>query len=129
MTRALLILALATGCDSTAPLPPANWGSDQVSLTITDGTGTIRLLSSGSCYGAYGEITQIAPTGTFSRSGNFTQLMGAFPGKLEYSAEYHGTVSGGVMTLGITIPALQQTLGPFHLTAGVTSTWTACLFP
>jgi hypothetical protein len=56
-------------------------------------------------------------------------LIGAYPGSIQYAAEYDGTIVGNVMTLTIRVPALQQTIGPFHLTAGVTSAWSACLYP
>ena len=33
------------------------------------------------------------------------------------------------MTLSISVPALQQILGPFSLTLGVVKTWPVCLYP
>jgi hypothetical protein len=36
---------------------------------------------------------------------------------------------GNAMTLSISVPGLQQTIGPFQLTAGVPSAWSACLYP
>jgi hypothetical protein len=107
---------------------PTSWGSDQASLSIAENKATVQVLTSGGCYGAYGELDHV-PDGTFVLSGTYTQLMGAYPGSIEYAAEYTGTILGSVMTLSISVPALQQTIGPFHLTAGVTSASSPCHYP
>jgi len=71
----------------------------------------------------------VALSGSFALAGTYTQLIGAYPGSVQYESEYDGSISGSTMTLSISVPALQQTLGPFHLTAGVTSAWSPCLYP
>ncbi len=138
-STALLPLLLALGyvgaCSSPAPSDAdttslqGDWASDQVSLTITGDTANLTLLASGGCFGSYGQIPQPIPLDHFSLPGTYTQLIGAYPGKLEYPAEYAGQVSGGDLALTITVPALQLTLGPVHLTAGREQSWPACLYP
>jgi hypothetical protein len=124
-------LALSSAaCGTTLPDQSATaWGSNQASLTVADSTATIQVLASGGCYGSYGKIDQPIPSGTFSLPGTYTQLTGVYPGSVQYSAQYLGTVAGRQMTLSISIPALQQILGPFSLTLGVVKTWPACLYP
>ena len=112
---------------------PGVWGSENASLTITKDSATLALLASalptGGCFGSYGEITQPIPNGNFSIAGTYTQLMGAYPGKVEYAARYSGVVEGNRMSIAIAVPALQQAFGPFLLTAGVNNAWTPCLYP
>ena len=133
MRFALVVPALLTlmgsACGLTTPDRPANWGSDQASLSIGDNKATVQVRASGGCYGSYGDIDHAVLSGTFTLSGTYTQLIGAYPGRIQYPAEYAGTIVGNVMTLSISVPALEQTIGPFRLTAGVTSAWSACLYP
>ena len=112
---------------------PGVWGSEQASLEITKDSATLEILSStlpaGGCFGAYGEMTQPIPNGPFSIAGTYTQLIGAYPGKIQYAAQCSGVVEGNRMSITITVPALQQTLGPFLLTNGVNNAWSPCLYP
>jgi len=112
---------------------PGVWGSDKASLTITQDAATLEILSStlptGGCFGAYGEIPRPIPNGPFSIAGTYTQLIGAYPGKIQYAAQHSGVVEADRLTITITVPALQQAFGPFLLTRGVNSSWTPCLYP
>jgi hypothetical protein len=128
LQTSLLFTLMSAACAPTTPDSPTSWGSDQASLSIAENKATVQVLASGGCYGAYGDLDHV-PDGTFALSGTYTQLMGAYPGSIEYTAEYTGTIVGNVMTLSITVPALQQTIGPFRLTAGVAPGWSACLYP
>lgn len=114
-------------------VPPGVWGSENASLTITKDGAKLDLLSSpfpnGGCFGAYGEMTQPIPKGAFSIAGTYTQLIGAYPGKIEYVARCSGVVEGSRMSIAIAVPALQQTFGPFLLTVGVSNAWSPCLYP
>jgi hypothetical protein len=111
-------------------LPPGVWGSDQASMTIKEGGAgaTVEILASG-CFGSYGDISQEIPNGRFSLSGTYTQLMGAFPGKVEHPAQFSGSVEGTRMTLTITVPDVSLVVGPFVLTSGVTNAWEPCRYP
>lgn len=128
----MVALALATSiaaCASASPDQPGTWGSDQASLTIQDSSGTLRILASGGCYGSYGEFAQRLPAGAFTIPGTFTQLIGAYPGKLHYPAQFSGSITGSQLSLTVAVPALQQSFGPFTLTHGVSEEWPACLYP
>jgi hypothetical protein len=120
---------LSSGCDSTAPHHAAVWGSDQASVRIIENRTEVKIMAAGGCFGSYGDIDQAVPSGTFALAGTYTQLIGAYPGSRQYSAEFDGSIVGNTMTLSISVPALPQTLGPFHHTAGVTSSWSPCLYP
>jgi hypothetical protein len=120
---------ILVGCASTGPDQPGTWGSNQVSLTISESKATLQILASGGCYGSYGEIDQPIPSGAFELSGSFTQLTGVYPGRVQYPARFSGTVAGSHLTLSMAVPALQRLLGPFTLTHGVTQTWPACRYP
>lgn len=124
-----LLALMGSACGSTAPDRLVTWGSDQASLSLAENRATVQVLAPGGCYGAYGTIDHAVLSATFTLSGTYTQLIGAYPGSIQYAAEYTGTIVGNAMTLSIRVPALQQTIGPFHLTAGVTSAWSACLYP
>lgn len=129
LQASLVFALLGAACGPTTPDRRATWGSDQASLSIADNKATLQVLAPGGCYGAYGGIDRPVLSDTFALSGTYTQLMGAYPGSIRYAAQYAGTIVGNVMTLSIRVPALQQTIGPFRLSAGVTSAWSACLYP
>jgi hypothetical protein len=129
LQAALLFTVLSAACEPTAPNRVETWGSDQASVRITGDSATVQVSLSGDCYGAYGSINHAVQSGTFALSGTYTQLIGAYPGSVQYPAAYTGTIVGNAMTLSISVPGLQQTIGPFQLTAGVPSAWSACLYP
>jgi hypothetical protein len=108
---------------------PGVWGSENASLTITKAGATLAVLSAGGCFGSYGESAQPIPNGPFSIAGTYTQLTGAFPGRIQYAAQYSGFVEGDRLSITITVPALQQAIGPFLLTNGVNNAWSPCLYP
>ena len=108
---------------------PGVWGSPEASLTITRDSATLEILSSGGCFGTYGEMAQSIPNGPFSIAGTHTQLTGVYPGKIQYPAQYSGVVQGNRMSITVTVPALQQPFGPYLLTAGVNNAWYPCLYP
>jgi hypothetical protein len=112
---------------------PGVWGSEEVSLTVAPGSATLDILASklpgGGCYGSYGEISQPILNGPFSIAGTYTQLIGAYPGKIQYAAQYTGIVEGNKMSITITVPVLEQAIGPFLLIYGVKNDWSPCLYP
>jgi hypothetical protein len=124
----LLGTLVCVACSSTEPARPTTWGSDQASLVLDGSKTTVKVLASGGCYGSWGEIGQPV-SASFSLAGTYTQLMGVYPGYVEYAAQYTGTIAGDAMTLTIVIPSQQRTIGPFHLTAGVAPSWSPCLYP
>src|ERR1700693_5619419 len=65
---------------------PGVWGSEKANLTITKDNATLEILSFGGCFGSYSEMTQPIPKGPFSIAGTYTQLIGAYPGKIQYAA-------------------------------------------
>ena len=105
------------------------WGSSRAGLQVSGGAATLQITADGRCYGSYAGTTQPIPAGSSSLAGTFTQLIGAYPGSVQYPAQLAGTVNGNVMSLTITVPALQQTMGPFGLVRGVTATWPPCAYP
>jgi hypothetical protein len=113
--------------------PPGVWGSSQASLTISDAWARLEVLSlnlpTGACYGTFDAIGARVPNGRFSLSGTHTQLVGFFPGHVEYPASYSGAVDGDRLTITATVPATQQTFGPYVLTRGVSNAWTPCVYP
>ena len=110
-------------------VPPGTWGSEKASLTVTTTGATLEILASGGCFGSYGEMPQPIPNGPFSIAGTYTQLIGAYPGRIQYAAQFSGVVEGNRMSIAITVPALPQILGPFQLSDGVNNVWSPCLYP
>ena len=129
------LIGIAAACsDRYAPAANASvqrgvWGSSRASLAIADTGATLQILSFGTCYGSYGQVKQPLATGRFDLPGTYTQLIGAYPGKLEYAARYSGTVTGNQLSITVSVPTLQTTFGPFVLVYGLTSAWSPCLFP
>src|SRR5262249_43976654 len=115
------------------PLPQGIWGSAQASLAVGPTTARLQILSAtlpmGGCFGQYADIVRNVPGGRFTLPGTFTQLIGAYPGKVDYGAQFSGTVTGDTLTITVTVPQLQQTHGPYTLVRGVTNSWTPCLYP
>lgn len=124
----VLTLVIAA-CGSTEPDQPGVWGSNQASLIIVDGKATLQIVTPGDCYGSFGEIDQPIGSGSFTLSGTYTRFMGVYPGSAQYPAQFVGTVAGRHMTLSVSVPALQQMLGPFLLIRGVVKMWPPCLYP
>jgi len=114
-------------------LPPGVWGSDKASVKIKSGGATVEIFSlalpPSGCFGSYGDIVQEIPNGHFSLPGTYTQLTGAYPGKIQYPAQFSGFVEGTEMTITITVGGVPQVLGPFVLKYGVTNAWDPCLYP
>lgn len=125
----LTAASAAAACASTGPDQPGVWGAEQASLTVEENKSTLYILAGGGCYGSFGEIDQPIPSGAFTIAGRYTQLTGAFPGHVEYPAQFTGSVSGRHLTLRVTVAALPLSLGPFTLTSGIATTWPACLYP
>jgi len=136
-STSLLLSLLALGPAACANSPTASntgslqgaWASDQVSLTIANNNANLEFLASGGCFGSYGQIPHAIPQAPFSIPGTYTQLIGAFPGKVDYPAQYSGQVDGTDLVLTITVPTLPLSIGPVHLTAGRKQTWPACRYP
>jgi hypothetical protein len=104
------------------------WGSSQASLAATDSGATIQIVA-GNCYGSYGDLPEPVPAGSFTVNGTYTQLMGAYPGKIEYPARFFGAVEGDRMTISVTVADLQRTFGPYVLIHGVNYAVSRCLYP
>lgn len=130
LAASLALCLTNVACNPAAPDQTKQWGSDRASLTIDQNNAILHILASGGCYGSYGEFKDASKlSSTFALSGTYTELTGVFPGSRQYAAEFTGTVAKSQMTLSVSVPALQRTLGPFSLTAGVEKTWPACAYP
>lgn len=128
----VLVVAAAlgfAGCAPTAPALPRVWGSDQVGVSVLGGVATFQFLASGECYGAFGVVPAVIPSGSFALSGTYSQLIGAYPGRIDHAAVYTGAATQNTMRVSIVVPDLPQTLGPFTLAAGVAKSWPACAYP
>jgi len=108
---------------------PGVWGSSLASLAITNSGATLQILASGDCYGSYGNIGAPIPRGPFALAGTYTQLIGAYPGMIQYDATFSGSVAGNEMVITVVVPALQESFGPFDLTYGVETSWQPCAYP
>jgi hypothetical protein len=129
LALAAVLASGAAACLATAPEQAGMWGSGQANLTIVDTSATLHILASGGCYGSYGEFDHLPPSGAFSIPGTYTQLIGAYPGKVQYAAEFSGTVGANQLSVTVTVPPLQEVLGPFTLARGASTMWPACLYP
>ena len=134
-----VVLAASAGvviaCSDRSPVaaggsvPRGTWGSDAASLTVRDTSAALEVVTSGACYGSYGEAEGPLPAPTFDVPGTYNQLTGAYPGVVTHAARFSGTVQGQSLSIRITVPALQQVYGPYSLTLGLDQAWNACLYP
>jgi len=133
LTRVFGIASLATGaaCSSTSPNDGNVWGSEQASLVVNASNAVLQIRADGGCYGSYADIVlpEAIPPGTFHLAGTFTQLTGVYPGHVTHDASFTGVAGAREMTLTVSIPALSMSLGPYHLTRHVHTSWPACLYP
>ncbi len=136
LTVLSLVAGLAALGACSGPLTSTNnaallgtWGSTQASLTVADTGASLLILASGNCYGSLADVGGPLATPAFDLSGSYTQLTGAFPGKIQYPAQVSGAVAGEQMSLTVTVPSLHQAFGPYFLTHGVHQTWPACAYP
>ena len=123
------IVAGAAGCSSTSPDQAGVWGSAQANLTIEGSTAMLRILADGGCYGSYGTFAQRLPDGAFNIPGTYSQLIGAYPGRIDYAAQFSGTMTGQQITLTVSVPTLHRDFGPYTLTPGPNELWPACAYP
>ncbi|MEP6781044.1 MAG: hypothetical protein ABJC26_14210 [Gemmatimonadaceae bacterium] len=124
-----IALVVAAGACSTSVTDKSNaWGSDRATLSLNDGVTTLTILA-GSCYGSYGELDQPISSGNFTISGRFTQLTGAYPGMVVYPATFSGTTTDRTLTITVSIPTTQTSVGPLTMSRGVAHNWERCLYP
>ena len=121
---------LVLACNSsTSPRPGEVWGSEQASLTIQDGSTTLRIFNGENCYGQFGVIPEPLASSTFDVDGTFVQVTGFAPGHVDYAAHFTGGIVGALLTITIEVPALHQHLGPYVLTRNVKTDRDQCLYP
>jgi hypothetical protein len=125
----LLIAACSDRQVSDEGVLSGTWGSNQAGLRITDNAATLQIMADGNCYGSYAVTSKPIPIGQFALAGTYTQLTGAYPGKVDYPAQLTGTVTGSQLSIAISVSSLQRTVGPFNLIRGVDASWTACPYP
>src|SRR5438132_1464158 len=119
------VLGTALACADRSPTPAdafaarGPWGSSLANLSIASNGATLLVRASGNCYGAYGQIAQPIPVGAFVLPGTYTQLIGAFPGKIESAAQFSGLVNGHEMSVTVTVAPQTKSVGPFVLGFGV----------
>ncbi|MEP6764382.1 MAG: hypothetical protein ABJB66_08740 [Gemmatimonadaceae bacterium] len=124
-----IALVVAAGTCSTSATDKSNaWGSDKATLSTSDGVTTLTILA-GSCYGSYGEFDQPISSGTFTISGRYTQLTGAYPGMVVYPATFSGATNANKLTITVSVPSTQTSVGPLTMSRGVAHNWERCLYP
>ena len=129
----VLLLAIFAGSGCSDALPPqgavGSWVSDSASLTVTDTSAELVLLTSIGCYGSFDHTAQSLGADQFAVSGTYTQLTGAYPGQVEYASQLAGESQGSSVTLTLTVPSIALTLGPLHLIRGQAPSWPRCFYP
>lgn len=124
-----LLFIVATACTATSPNQSGQWSSNDADLTIADSSATLRILASGGCFGSYGQFDAPLPNGRFSIPGTYTQLIGAYPGTLHYTAQFSGSIRVTDLSITVAVPDLQATYGPFTLAHKSGPAWPQCLYP
>lgn len=123
---------LGLGCGTPVQSEPKGssaWGSGAADLAVRADGATLRLLASGGCVGSYVDAAAPIASLSFDLPGRFTQLTGAYPGKVTYPAQIAGTLRGTLMRVTVTVPSLPLVIGPLDLTRGVSHNWPSCLYP
>jgi hypothetical protein len=132
MRRALALagVVLLAACATTVPDGPVtgSWGGEHVGLTL-DSTG--GQLEYDCAAGTIAETVIPARYGSFAVNGTHTPGMGG-PDRIDYvspsyPARYTGKVSGETMTMRVSVPSRELTLGPFRLRRGAEPRILRCL--
>jgi hypothetical protein len=110
------------------PVKRGIWGGPGASLLVREDGGTLQLLCA---FGSIDQAVRADSTGRFQAAGTYTREMGAVPpgGIPKYAGRYSGVVHGTTMTLTISVPELEQTLGPYTLHFGVDASLLPCMVP
>jgi hypothetical protein len=126
----MLSCVVACGCSSTTrptagPLAGGVWGSAEANLTVTNTEAAITTTCGG---GATAVRPVAALDGSFDVAGSYQINGGAPPpnGPVTHPARYIGTVQGNQLTLTLHLTDIEQTLGPYRLTHGVTGNIIYC---
>ena len=117
--RALLaFVSLLGACATTVPAGPVtgSWGGEHVGLTLGSTSGRLEYDCAA---GTIAEPLILSADGSFAVDGTHTPGMGG-PDRIgyippSYPARYTGTVRGETMTLRVSVPSRNLTLGPFRL--------------
>jgi hypothetical protein len=112
------LVAVALACsDPTAPSPTGSWGGPEVSLALTEAGGALTYLCGA---GTIDPGWRVNGEGRFAGAGQHFFGGGPIPpeGRPPYQALYTGRFRGDRLDLSITLPELQQTLGPYALVRG-----------
>jgi len=117
----LLVLALAVACADPFPVPPLDrvvgtWGGDNAGLIGSDSTAHVHI---GCTFGETGGPILPDSLGRFDVAGLYN--VDAYPvgPGTNHPARFSGVVSGGRLTLTVTLTDTTRTLGPVSLTYGV----------
>lgn len=121
-------VALGTSAPLSVNAAPM-WGADSANLAVTPDSAHLRYLSDNGCVATYVDAANPAGSLSLSAPGVYTQLIGAFPGKLMYPAQVNAVVNAGMVRLTVTVPALSLVIGPTDLAKGVSHVWANCNFP
>ena len=129
--RTLLAFASVLGACAT-PLPAGpvtgGWGGEHVGLTLTSTGGRLEYDCAAGTIA--GPVIR-APDGSFAADGTHTPGQGG-PDRIDYvppsyPARYTGKVSRETMTLRVSVPSRDLTLGPFRLRRGAEPRILRCL--
>lgn len=114
----LAVVPSIVACASpTAPELVGAWGGADASLTLTRAGGEISYACG---QGTIDPGWTLSPDGVFAGTGQHFMGGGPVPagGRPPTPARYTGRLEGSVLTLEVTLPDLDETLGPFRLVRG-----------
>ncbi|MGH7582864.1 MAG: hypothetical protein ACREL5_06555 [Gemmatimonadales bacterium] len=129
MLGAFVVLAGCSGdTSSDHALATGTWASAQAALTVSDTGAVLLIKASPDCYGSLATTSEPITGTAFSVRGTYSQLTGAYPGHVDYSAILTGTVGDNEVSVAVAVAGLQQTFGPYALTQR-SGGWSACAYP
>lgn len=129
LASSLAAVACSSSTSARTVAQSGEWASDQADLIVGNASAHLSLLANTGCVSSYGDIAGRIPLGAFDLDGTYSVLTALPSGPVVYAARFSGTVQGSTMSLTVTVPDLQQTLGPFTLTYGVHQSFTQCALP
>lgn len=112
------LATLVLACSSpTAPGISGTWGGTEASLTLTAAGGTVQYQCGA---GTIDSAWTISTGGVFTATGQHYRGGGPAPagGRPPHPARYTGHVDESVLRLTVTLPDLDQVLGPYALVRG-----------
>lgn len=113
--RAVLTAVFLAACAdpvSPGPVRAGTWGGNNAGAVVSDSGAHIHI----GCTAGQSELLVADSSGHFTAMGRYNITLYPIATGPDHPARFHGTISGRIMTLTVTLTDTAVTLGPVRLT-------------